>query len=213
MKKNIFILLLAVVLVIMAVYSVQSYKLIADRAAEKSISDPASDPAPNKPEENSEQTERQPESQAEGQAEGRQEQARFNLMDDYDFNLEDLKGNKVTLSQYKGKKVFLNFWATWCPPCKTEMPDMEKLYQETKDTDLIMLAVNVGEDKNTVQSFISKNEYNFAVLLDTKGEVSQLYQVKGIPTSYFIDTEGFLDDGTSGAIPLESMRKYVNKLK
>lgn len=140
------------------------------------------------------------------------EQEKFNLMEDYDFTLEDLNGNKVTLSQLKGKKVFLNFWATWCPPCKAEMPDMEKLYQETKDSDLVMLAVNVGEDKKTVQDFITKNNYNYTILLDTDGKISQLYQVSGIPTSYFIDTEGYLDGGTSGAIPLESMKKYVNNL-
>ena len=142
-----------------------------------------------------------------------QEQDKTNLMDNYDFTLEDLNGNKVTLSQLKGKKVFLNFWATWCPPCKAEMPDIEKLYQETKDSDLVILAVNAGDDKKTVQDFIAKNNYNFSVLLDSDGEVSQLYQVTGIPTSYFIDTEGYLDDGTSGVIPLESMKKYINKLK
>jgi len=134
-------------------------------------------------------------------------------MEDYDFELEDLNGKKVALSEQKGKKVFLNFWATWCPPCKAEMPDIEKLYQETKDSGLVILAVNVGEDKKTVQDFITKNKYNFPVLLDVKGEISQLYQVTGIPTSYFINTNGFLDDGATGAIPFESMKDFVNNLE
>ena len=142
-----------------------------------------------------------------------QPQDKINMMQDYDFTLEDLQGNKVTLSELKGKKVYLNFWATWCPPCKEEMPDIEKLYQETQDSNLIILAIDVGEDKKTVQDFIAKNNYNFTVLLDTKGEVSQLYQVTGIPTSYFIDTEGYLGDGVTGAIPLETMKEYVNNLK
>ena len=63
------------------------------------------------------------------------------------FKLKDLNGVEVSLSDFKGKKVFLNFWASWCPPCKAEMPDLEKLYQETKDSDLVILAVNIGEDK------------------------------------------------------------------
>jgi peroxiredoxin len=93
------------------------------------------------------------------------------------------------------------------------MPDIEKYYQETKDTDVVILAVNVGDDKKTVESFINDKGYNFKVLLDTTGEVSQMYHVTGIPTSYFIDTEGYLDDGANGAISLEAMKEFVNNLE
>lgn len=206
MKKSIIIWATAIVLVITAVYTINNYN-----AGSGTVKNPtqqnqeteqtAAAPTPGLSPDDSSQRENQ------------QEQSKINLMDNYDFVLEDLNGNKVTLSELKGKKVFLNFWATWCPPCKAEMPDIEKLYQETKDSDLVILAINAGDDKSTVQDFITKNNYNFSVLLDTDGEVSRLYQVTGIPTSYFIDTEGYLDDGISGAISLESMKEYVNKLK
>ena len=205
MKKSVIIWTIAAILVITAVYTTKNYnansntgKNIPQQNQQTGQVTPTPTPTPA---DNSSQSASQ------------QEQNKINLMEDYDFTLEDLNGNKVTLSELKGKKVFLNFWATWCPPCKAEMPDIEKLYQETKDTDLVILAVNVGEDKKTVQGFVKDKEYNFNVLLDVKGEVSQLYQVTGIPTSYFIDTEGYLDDSVTGAIPLESMKEYVNKLK
>jgi len=201
MKKSVIIWIIAIILVVIAVYVTKNYN---------SKSNISINPPPQ-----NQQTEQSdpPASDNGGQEGSSQKQDKFNLMEDYNFTLEDLDGNKVTLSEFLGKKVFLNFWATWCPPCKAEMPDMEKLYQETKDSDLVMLAVNVGEDKKTVQDFITENNYNFTILLDTDGKISQLYQVSGIPTSYFIDTKGFLDGGTSGAIPLESMKEYVNNLE
>jgi peroxiredoxin len=126
-----------------------------------------------------------------------------------DFTLTDTQGNKVTLSELKGKKVFLNFWATWCPPCREEMPDIEKLYQETKDSDLVILAVNLGESKDIVTSFTDKNNYTFQVLLDSSQTVAVDYQIRSIPTSYFIDEEGYIQAGKIGAMTLEEMKNYV----
>jgi len=199
MRKNIIIWITAIILVVTAVYVTKNYNSKSeivinppqqDQQAEQSASDPI------------------PSSDSDDSSE-----SKINLMENYDFTLEDLKGNAVKLSSLKGKKIFLNFWATWCPPCKAEMPDIEKLYQETKDSGLVILAVNVGENKKTVQDFMDANNYSFTALLDVKGEVSRLYQVTGIPTSYFIDTEGFLGDGTTGAISLEAMKEYVNNLE
>ncbi|HYF83711.1 MAG TPA: TlpA disulfide reductase family protein [Clostridia bacterium] len=198
MKKSIIIWTAAIILVIVAVYTTNNYNAkssIGKAPPQQAVPAPSPTPADS------------------SQSEGPQSKEEINLMADYDFTLEDLNGNKITLSQLKGKKVYLNFWATWCPPCKAEMPDIEKLYQETKDSDLVILAVNIAEDKKTVQDFIAKNKYNFPILLDVKGEVSQLYQVSNIPTTYFIDTNGFLDDSIVGPLPLESMKEYVNKLK
>ncbi|GIM27649.1 hypothetical protein CPJCM30710_03150 [Clostridium polyendosporum] len=127
-----------------------------------------------------------------------------------DFRLKDLNGKEVSLNDFKGKKVFLNFWATWCPPCRAEMPDIEKLYQETKDSDLVILAVNIGEDNNTVKSFIDKNTYNFRVLLDTDQSVASKYDIVSIPTSFFIDKEGYIIAKKIGAMSLEEMKSYVN---
>ncbi|WP_139905776.1 TlpA disulfide reductase family protein [Clostridium thermarum] len=129
-----------------------------------------------------------------------------------DFTLTDTQGNKVTLSDLKGKKVYLNFWATWCPPCRKEMPDIEKLYQETKDSDLVILAVNLGEDKDTVTAFADKNNYNFRILLDSAETVAIDYQIRSIPTSYFIDEEGYVRAGKIGLMTLEEMKQYVELL-
>lgn len=130
-----------------------------------------------------------------------------------DFTLKDMSGKEVSLSDFKGKKVFLNFWASWCPPCKAEMPEMEKLYQETKDSDLVILAINLAEDKSTVQNFLKDNQYNFPVLLDTDNSVASNYQVVSIPTSFFIDKEGNIIDKHIGTMSIENMKSYISNLK
>jgi peroxiredoxin len=129
-----------------------------------------------------------------------------------DFKLKDLDGNEVSLSSLKGKKVFLNFWATWCPPCKAEMPEIEKLYQETKDSDLVILAVDIGENSNTVKPFIDENKYNFKVLLDSDQSVATQYGISSIPTSYFIDTDGNIISTHIGAMTIDQMKAYIKTL-
>jgi len=130
-----------------------------------------------------------------------------------DFKLKDLKGNEVSLSDYKGKKVFLNFWASWCPPCRAEMPDMEKLYQETKDTDLVILAVNLGEDRATASKFVRDNKLNFSILLDDTTAISMKYNVASIPTSYFIDKEGNVSSRSIGMMTLDQMKENIDAIK
>lgn len=129
-----------------------------------------------------------------------------------DFKLKDLNGKEVSLNDFKGKNVLLNFWATWCPPCKAEMPDIEKFYQENKNSDLVILAVNLGEDKQTVKSFIDKNKYNFDILLDSNQDVATKYNIVSIPTSFFIDKEGNIVSKKIGAMTIEEMKSYVNSL-
>ncbi|MGH4139511.1 TlpA family protein disulfide reductase [Clostridium sp.] len=129
-----------------------------------------------------------------------------------DFKLKDLDGKEVSLSDFKGKKVFLNFWASWCPPCKGEMPDIEKLYIETKDTDLVILAVNLGENNSTAKSFMEKNKYNFTVLLDSDQSIASQYNIGGIPTTFFIDKEGNIVNSTEGGLTLEQMKDNISKL-
>jgi len=107
-----------------------------------------------------------------------------------DFTLKDLKGNQVTLKNLKGRVVFLNFWATWCPPCRVEMPSMERLYQELKDKGLVMLAVDMQESEKLVKEFFKEFNLSFTALLDLDGDISFLYGIRGIPTTYIIDREG-----------------------
>ena len=107
------------------------------------------------------------------------------------FSLEDLSGKKANLKQYREKVVFLNFWATWCGPCKEEMPSMEALYQKFKERGFVFLAISVDyEEKKKVKEFIDKHHYTFPVLIDSKGFTLDFYGVKGIPTTILIDKKG-----------------------
>jgi peroxiredoxin len=107
------------------------------------------------------------------------------------FSLEDLSGKKANLKQYRGKVVFLNFWATWCGPCKEEMPSMEALYQKFKERGFVFLTISVDyEEKKKVKEFIDKHHYTFPVLIDSKGFTLDFYGVKGIPTTILIDKKG-----------------------
>jgi thiol-disulfide isomerase/thioredoxin len=116
------------------------------------------------------------------------------------FSLPLLSGGNAELSSYKGKVVFLNFWATWCPPCREEMPSMEVLYQRFKDRGLEILAVNIGEESAAVQSFIRTNRFTYPVPLDRNSRISTLYGVRAIPTSYIIDREGMIIASLVGSI-------------
>lgn len=129
-----------------------------------------------------------------------------------DFKLKDLDGNEVALSDFRGKNVYLNFFATWCPPCKAEMPDIEKMYQKYKDKDFVVLAVDLGEDMDTVKSFIEKNNFNFKVLLDSDQSVAEKYSISAIPVSVFIDKKGNVVAKKVGAMTGGEMELYVKML-
>ncbi len=106
------------------------------------------------------------------------------------FILEDLSGSMVSLKDFRGKAIFLNFWASWCGPCRIEMPAMELLWQIFQDDDFVILAVDVEEKRDTVSSFIEKNNYTFSVLLDSRGKVANMYSIRAYPTTFLIDGEG-----------------------
>jgi peroxiredoxin len=107
------------------------------------------------------------------------------------FYLKDLYGKKVGLKDFKGKVIFLNFWATWCGPCKEEMPSFEFLYQQFKEKDFVFLAISVDYGGiEPVKEFIKKHRYTFPVLLDPKCETLESFGVKGIPMTFIIDRKG-----------------------
>lgn len=126
-----------------------------------------------------------------------------------DFKLVDINGKERTLSEFKGKKVFLNFWATWCGYCKTEMKDIQKLYDESKDKNIVILAVDVGESKDKVKDFINNNKYTFTVLLDKDQEITKAYGIQGFPTTLFIDEEGYVYSGIQGGMSIDIMRREL----
>ncbi|MGH7775298.1 MAG: redoxin domain-containing protein [Candidatus Binatia bacterium] len=107
-----------------------------------------------------------------------------------DFTLRDVQGNSVSLRDLRGRVVFLNFWATWCPPCRIEMPSMERLYRRLRDRGLVMLAVDRGETRKQVATFMKDFQLSFPALLDVDGTVSSLYRVSALPTTYLIDRRG-----------------------
>jgi len=107
-----------------------------------------------------------------------------------DFNLLDLTGKRVILSGLKGKIVFLNFWATWCSPCREEMPSMQKLYARFKDKDFAMVAVSLNEPASAVKKFFKDYNLTFTALLDSDGELMSPYGIRGIPNTFIIDRDG-----------------------
>lgn len=131
-----------------------------------------------------------------------------------DFKLKTLEGKTVRLSDYVGKKVILNFWATWCPPCKEEVPHMQKVYEEYKNQGVEILAVNVTNKeggKGAVAQFVKEHGLTFKVLLDKEGVVGSTYQVLTLPTTYMIDTKGNMVDIIEGPMNETLMKKLINK--
>lgn len=107
-----------------------------------------------------------------------------------DFTLVDLEGNSHTLSDYEGRPVIINFWATWCAPCATEMPAFQKVYDRYREDGLIILAVNNSEAGATIQAFMDERDLDFPVLLDAQFEATFAYDQNAFPTTFFIDRDG-----------------------
>jgi peroxiredoxin len=107
-----------------------------------------------------------------------------------DFSVQSLKGHSERLSDHRGKVIFLNFWATWCGPCKAEVGEIDLLHETLKDEDFIIMALSIQEDGKRVSKFMQSNDVDFPVYLDSDGAVAIQYGVTGIPTTYIIDPEG-----------------------
>jgi len=107
-----------------------------------------------------------------------------------EIQLKDVFGNTVSLSDFRGNVVFLNFWATWCPPCVIEMPSMQKLHRRFKDKNFVMVAINSQETDTQVKSFLNKYKLSFTALLDSSGEVGTWFDVNAFPTTFVVDKEG-----------------------
>jgi len=128
-----------------------------------------------------------------------------------DFTLTDINGEDITLSNLKGKKVLLNFWATWCPYCVEEMPDLNKIYNENKD-ELVVVGVDVGEDIQIVNKFLRDNGVDYPIVLDTNGRVALKYNANiSLPTSYIIDEEGIIKGNQLGLMTYDQMNSFIKK--
>lgn len=129
------------------------------------------------------------------------------------FSLVNLDGETVSLADFRGKKVLLNFWATWCPPCQAEVPELVSMYAELQQAGYEIIAVDVLEDSETVAGFVQEKGMAFPVLLDTSGQVGRAYQVSGIPTSFFIDEEGIVRVVHVGGLTQDSMRTRMAEVE
>ncbi len=128
-----------------------------------------------------------------------------------DFTLLNLEGEEVSLSDFRGQYILINFWATWCKYCDMEMPDLDRLNEENED--LVVLAVNVGEEKELVDEYIKEGDYRFPVVLDETGDVALTYLINAFPTSYFVDKEGILLGGVPGMLTYERMNQILDGIR
>ena len=125
-----------------------------------------------------------------------------------DFTLADLQGARHTLKDLRGKVVLVNFWATWCPPCRKELPDLQTLYTRFKDQGLVILAIS-DEDLDKVKPFIAARDIQFPILLDPGRKVNESFQIEGIPKSFVFDRGGKL---VAQSIDMRTMRQFLEML-
>ncbi len=122
-----------------------------------------------------------------------------------DFRLVDLEGKQQSLSQYRGKVVLVNFWATWCKPCTTEMPAMQATYDKLREKGFVVLAVNELEDEAKVREHIKQHGHTFPVLMDRDNKVANQFGVFGLPVSVFIDEKGVVQEYIKGGLLTEQV--------
>lgn len=134
-----------------------------------------------------------------------------------DFELTTLEGQPISLSDYAGKKVLLNFWATWCPPCNAEAPHLQTIYEQYAATGLEIIAVNVtsqekGRSKESIPQFVQQYGLTFPIALDRHDEAASMYQILTLPTTYFIDEEGAIIEKVSGPMDERLMHEILYEM-
>ena len=129
-----------------------------------------------------------------------------------DFQLASLDNGDVALSDYQDQVVIMNMWATWCPPCRAEMPGLNRFYEAHKDEGMVVLAVNGQEPEETVRPFIEANNFTFPVLLDIDGAVARQYTARSFPTTFIIDRNGRIQHVQVGEITERELEQIVTPL-
>ena len=131
----------------------------------------------------------------------------------YNFDLPDLDGRRVTLAEFSGKPVIINFWATWCPPCRLEMPEFQRAYEAYQEENLVILAINEAEQPEVVRSFFYEEMgYTYTPLLDEEGAVAETYGAIGLPSTFFVDAAGAVSAVHRGALSQEQLQNYLAEL-
>ncbi len=130
------------------------------------------------------------------------------------FQLSTLEGTPATISDYRGKVVLLNFWATWCKPCLEEMPEIQAAYEEFKDRDFIVLGINFGEKPEKAALLVKKMGLTFPILLDRKVEIASRHRVVSLPVSFFIDPNGIIKERVfGGTLTKDDIRSALHRLQ
>ena len=124
-----------------------------------------------------------------------------------DFTLQTLDGEEVTLSEFNGQIVLINLWASWCGPCRAEMPALQNIHQKYKDQGVVILAVNVTyqDDIASAETFVNELGITFPILMDSNAEVAHLYQLRSLPTSFFVDKDGRITEVVIGGPMAEAL--------
>lgn len=128
-----------------------------------------------------------------------------------DFTLKDVNGKEVSLSDYEGKVVLVNFWAVWCPPCLAEMPDLNKLYTNYKDKDFVILGLTVSSKNKKIPGKIKETGVTYPILVDADSQVENFGGFRSIPQTFIINKEGEIVQQLSGSHPYETFEKAIKK--
>jgi peroxiredoxin len=128
------------------------------------------------------------------------------------FSLQSVSGGSVSLAQFKGDVVMINFWASWCGPCRQEMPLLDSIYKQYRDMGFTLLGVNVEPDAGSADAWLKKTPVSYPILFDPKSQVSQLYQVQAMPTTVIIDRQGIVRYVHSGYLPGDE-NQYMNSIR
>lgn len=129
-----------------------------------------------------------------------------------DFSMTSLSGQQISLKDLKGQGVLVNFWATWCYPCREEMDDLRAAYEKYKDQGVVILGIDMKEGEDLVRKFTESYKITYPILIDADGKVSDAYNVFGIPSSYFIDRDGVIRDIVLGEMNEDSINNKIEKL-
>ncbi|MBU0511477.1 MAG: TlpA family protein disulfide reductase [Chloroflexi bacterium] len=128
------------------------------------------------------------------------------------LRLSDSNGNAMALEDYRGQVVLVNHWATWCPPCRAEMPELETYYQAHKNDGFILIGISAGDSAQDVNNFVAQNGLHFPMWIDLTGKAMQAFNIAGLPSSFVIDAAGTVRLAWAGAISLEMLEAYVTPL-
>jgi thiol-disulfide isomerase/thioredoxin len=129
-----------------------------------------------------------------------------------DFQLTTLDGKQMSLQQLRGKGVLINFWGTWCPPCRSEMPVLEKAYEKYRDQGFEIVSVNIAETDVAVASFAKQYGLTFPIWMDRERDVVRLYKINPIPTSFFVDPNGVIVKKVEGPLNLDQLDLYIHQI-